>query len=182
MSDKTIRVRDLDFEPYISSDAVREQITQLAGVINKDYAEVVCPLLLITLSGGIVFGGELFRQLSGDVEIGFVKLSSYGDTTRSSGSVRVDVAPTVDVADRDVIIVEDVVDTGNTIEVLTNMLTQAGARSVKVATLLIKRDVYKKDLPIDYVGFESENIFIIGYGLDYGGLGRNLDGIYKVVK
>lgn len=182
MSGKTIRVRDLDFEPYISSESVRHQITQLAGVINKEYEQVACPLLLVTLNGGIVFGGELFRQLSGDVEIGFVKLSSYGSSTCSSGTVRVDVAPTVDVADRDVIIVEDVVDTGNTIEALTNLLTQAGARSVKVATLLIKRDVYTKSLPVDYVGFESENIFIIGYGLDYGGLGRNLDGIYKVIK
>lgn len=178
-----IKIHDRLFEPYITGEVVRAAVTAVAERINADYRHTnTPPLLMVTLSGGLVFGGELLRQISVDCEVGFVKLSSYGSGMHTSGRIREDVAPTVSTIGRDVIIVEDVVDSGNTIEALDAMFKSAGAASVRVATLLIKREVYSKNIPIDYVAIESENKFIIGYGLDYDGLGRNLDGIYTVIE
>lgn len=182
-SKKTITLHGKTFELYIPATDIHPAITQLAKRISEDYRDARRPVLLVTLNGAVVFGGELFRQLDGEFEIAFVKLSSYGKNMSSQGEVRVDIPLTIDVAGRDVIIAEDVVDTGRTIRKLHHMLTQAGAKSIRTATLLLKPDVYARQadpLPVEYAALESQERFIIGYGLDYDGLGRNLEAIYAV--
>lgn len=166
----------------MSADAVHQAIKQVALQINQDYADCECPLLMITLNGGIVFGTELFRQIEGNCEVGFVKFSSYKNELYSSGKATLEIPPTIDVKGRDVILAEDIVDTGNTLVELMRIFTEAGAASVRIATLLIKREVYDKQYAIDYVGLESEDLFVVGCGLDYAGLGRNLNGIYKIIE
>ena len=165
----TLTIRDLRFEPYIPAEKIHAAITALAERINRDYGTAHRPLLLVTLSGAVVFAGELFRQLDGP-----------------SGHVAVDVPPTADVRDRDVIVAEDVVDTGTTIHRLHTLLTQQGARSIRVATLLLKPAIYyhqptrPNPLPIDYVALEAEPKFIVGYGMDYDEQGRNLGALYTL--
>ncbi|MCH5305823.1 MAG: hypoxanthine phosphoribosyltransferase [Rikenella sp.] len=184
--EKPITLFDRRFELYIPEPVIHTAISDVAARINRDYAEAVRPLLLVTLSGAIVFAGELFRQLEGPFEIAFVKVSSYGAETTSSGRVAVEVPPTAAVEGRDVIIAEDVVDTGHTIHALHAMLAEQGARSIRVATLLLKPDPYYRQperpepLPVDYAALEAEPRFIVGYGMDYDGLGRNLGALYAV--
>lgn len=174
------------FELYIPAETIHRAITRVAEQINRDYTDARHPLLLVTLSGAVVFGGELFRQLRGPFEIAFVKLASYGAGTTSSGVVSVDVPLTADVHGRDVLIAEDVVDTGTTIHRLRDMLNECGARSIRVATLLLKPDIYyhrperPNPMPIDYVALESEPKFIVGYGMDYDEQGRNLGALYTL--
>lgn len=175
-----MRIHDIDFEPYISSDHIEEAISKLAERINTDYADRDSPLLaLITLSGAIIFASQLCKQLKVPVELAFVKCSSYGVTTHSSGDVKFEVEPTTDIKGRDVLVLEDIVDTGNTWVALNKYIKEHGAQSVRIATLLLKEEVYDKDLPLDYVALRVENRFLIGYGLDYNQLGRNLNGIYR---
>lgn len=178
--EQTLTVRDRRFRLYIPEEDLHAAVSRIAGEINRDYASAVRPLLLVTLNGAFVFAGELFRQLDGPFEVAFVKLSSY-EGLGTSGTVHVDIPLTTEVAGRDVLIAEDVVDTGTTIQRLHELLAERGARSVRTATLVLKPTVYNRranPLPIEYVGVESEPRFIIGYGLDYDGLGRNLAGIY----
>lgn len=182
----TLTIRDRRFRLHTPEPAIHAAISKVAETINRDYAEAERPLLLVTLSGAFVFAGELFRQLDGPFEVAFVKLSSYGSGVTSSGNVTVDIPPTTDIRGRDVIIAEDVVDTGNTVHELHAVLTACGARSIRVATLLLKPETYYNrperpdPLPVDYVALESEPVFIIGYGMDYDGLGRNLGALYAV--
>lgn len=174
-------IHNLNFELYISADTMRDNIEQVAMQIDADFARNQDPpLFMVTLGGAIVFAADLCRKLSFASEWSYVKCSSYHDAMKSSGKIRFELEPTISPLGRDVIVLEDIVDTGNTYEVLHRYLMERGARSVKIATMLIKRDVYDKDLPIDYVAAESDNIFIVGMGLDYNQLGRNLDGIYKL--
>ena len=182
---RTVTLLDRRFEPYISAERIHTAISELARRINRDYAACTGrPLLLVTLNGALIFAGELFRQLTGDFEVAFVKLSSY-EGIGSTGKVRLDVPVTAEVRGRDIVIAEDVVDTGNTIHALHGLLQQAGARSVRVATLVLKPTVYYRQperpgglLPVDYAAVEVEERFIVGYGMDYDGLGRNLGAIY----
>lgn len=181
-----LTIHDRRFGLYMPETAIHSAISRVAAQINHDYTQAERPLLLVTLNGAFVFAGELFRQLTGPFEVAFVKLSSYGSGLTSSGRVAVDVPLTVDVRGRDIIIAEDVVDTGTTIHKLHSMLTEQGAKSVRVATLLLKPETYyhqperPEPLPIDYAAMESEPKFIIGYGMDYDGLGRNLGALYAV--
>ncbi len=142
METRTVTLLDRRFEPYISAERIHTAISELARRINRDYAACTGrPLLLVTLNGALVFAGELFRQLTGDFEVAFVKLSSY-EGIGSTGKVQLDVPVTAEVRGRDIVIAEDVVDTGNTIHALHGLLQQAGARSVRVATLVLKPTVY----------------------------------------
>ncbi len=164
----------------ISGGQVQQAIQRVAQRVNADCrgGKFQRPVALITLNGALVFGGELFRQLEGDWEVGFVKVSSYAADMQSTGDVQVDVPPTVDVAGRDVIVVEDVVDSGKTVKSLLTLLDKVGARSVRIATLLFKPGAYKAGIPIDYVGLPICDEFVVGYGLDYDQAGRNLSAIY----
>lgn len=181
----TLTIHDRRFRLHTPENAIHTAISKVAADINRDYADAERPLMLVTLNGAFVFAGELFRQLAGDFEVAFVKLASY-EGLGTSGNIKIDVPLTTNVRGRDVIIAEDVVDTGNTIHKLHAMLTEQGAKSVRVATLLLKPETYyhqperPKPLPINYVALESEPAFIIGYGMDYDGLGRNLGALYVV--
>ncbi len=170
------------FESYIPESTLQKAIRKVAARINLDYASSQKPpILLVTLNGAFLFGAELYKELTPGFELGFVKLASYGSGTKSSGKVRVEIAPTVPIRGRDVIVVEDVVETGNTIETLYKLLTEAGAKSIRTATLLIKPNLYLKSIPIDYMALEIEDRFVVGFGLDYNQQGRNLRDIYQLV-
>lgn len=176
----TATLHGRQFRLLIPTPQVQEAIRQVAREVNADYRNGTFrrPLVLVTLSGALVFGGELFRQLEGDFELGFVRAFSYGSGMESAEDVRIELSGAVDVAGRDVLVVEDVVDSGRTAESLRTLLCKAQARRVWIATLLFKPEAYRGALLIDYVGLRIEDRFVVGYGLDYDQAGRNLNAIY----
>lgn len=178
-----MQINNLNFEPYISAATLREQTVRVAAQISRDYADSTTPpLIIITLGGAVIFAADLVRSLDFVTDIAFVKCSSYHNSLTSSSKITFELPLTISARGRDVIVIEDIVDTGNTYVVLHDYLTAQGATSIRIATMLIKKDVYKKTLPIDYVAHEVDDIFVIGSGLDYNQLGRNLDGIYRLSK
>lgn len=175
-----IQVLDKKFQPYIKSEQIREQIIKLAGQINKDYTDTR-PLFIAILNGSFMFAADLFKELTIDAEICFIKLASYKGT-RSTGNVITSIGLDEPLNNRHVIIVEDIVDTGKTLhEFLPQLLSQRPA-SLKIAALLHKPEALAFPLTIDYLGFSVPNKFLLGYGLDYDGLGRNLKEIYQLVE
>ncbi len=175
---QSIRLGDKTFIPYITEEKIRAAVKNVAGQINSDL-EGKHPLFLVVLNGSFLFAADLVRDVKLECEISFVKLASYHGT-ESSGKIKELVGLNEDIAGRDVIIVEDIVDTGNTIVHIVDQLKKLAPASVRIATLLFKPEAYKKDIPVDYRGLEIPNAFIVGYGLDYNGLGRNLRDIYVI--
>lgn len=175
-----IRINDKDFEISIPEAKIKERVQILAEKINSDYAEKT-PILLCILNGAFMFAADLVRNLDFQPEIIFAKFSSYEgmDTT---GKVKELIGVTADLKGRDVIIVEDIIDTGITMSNLLPKLKTQGAGSVRIATLLMKPDKLSVPLHVDYCAIEIPNEFIVGYGLDYDGLGRNYKDIYTVVE
>jgi len=171
------------FELSVAGEEVDRHIRRLADELNRDYCKAhTVPLIMVTLSGGMMFAGELSKNLRFDCEFAFVKCSSYRDGMNSSGEVNFDVEPTTSPHSRDIIIVEDIVETGNTYCALYRYLQDKGALSIRIASLVVKEDKYDKGLPIDYIGIPIEDRFVIGYGMDFNGLGRNLYGLYQLAK
>lgn len=168
----------LKFEPYITREAIKARIEQLAKEITSDYIGKV-PLLLCVLTGAFPFASDLFREIEGDAEISFIRLKSY-EGTSTSGKVKEIMGLTEDLENRDIIIVEDIIDTGKTMSKLVDDLRAKNPASIKIATLLFKPESLKCDVRPDYVGFTISPKFIIGYGLDLDGLARNLKDIYVV--
>ena len=163
-----------DLEKILKTETeIQEKIKHLGEQISKDY-EGKNPVMICILKGGIVFLSDLMRTISINVELDFMSLSSYGDSTKSSGVVRIKKDIDVDLSNRDVIIVEDIVDSGLTLKYLDEYFMQHNPSSVKICTLLDKPKAHKIDLKIDYVGFEVGNEFVVGYGLDYAQKYRNL--------
>ena len=176
--DKKIKLHDKYFKPFISNSEMEEAIDRLADRINADFKDSDdVPVFLCVLNGAIMFTAEMMKRLNFKAELVSIKLSSYQGTA-STGTVLIPIGLTAPVTDRRVIIFEDIVDTGNTIVALKEMLLSKGAREVRICTMLLKPDVYQKDAVLDYVGKEIPNAFIVGYGLDYDELGRNLPDIY----
>lgn len=173
-----IHLRGLSFENYISQEQLLEAIDKVAKQINTDFAGKE-PLFIVVLNGAYKFATELLSRFEGNCEIEFLKLSSY-DGTSSTGEVITHIPLDVDLEDRDVIVVEDIVDSGNTLEKITDMLVSGGVGKFRIASLFFKPGSYTKEYKIHYVGLEIPNDFIVGYGLDYNGLGRNLNSIYKL--
>lgn len=176
---ENITVKDKEFEIYITSDKIQEAVGHLAEKINEDL-KGENPLFISVLNGSFIFAADLLKKIKIDCGISFIKLASYQGTS-STGDVRTLVGLDEDVKDRSVIIVEDIVDTGNTIVNLVEQLTSMGPKQIKIATLLFKPDSYDKDITIDYKALEVPNDFLVGYGLDYDGLGRNHEHIYSLV-
>lgn len=173
-----VTLHDKQFELYISGADIRKRIGALGEKINVDYTGKK-PLLIAVLNGSFMFAADLMRELTVQAEISFVKVASYHGSV-SSGAVSELIGLTEHIEGRDIIVVEDIVDTGTTLVKVYDMLTERHPASVRVATLLLKPDAYNKSIPVDYAAMEIPNDFIVGYGLDYDGLGRNLRDIYKI--
>ena len=171
-----ITVKDKSFRPYISEEDIQASVKSVALKINNDYKESV-PIFLGILNGSFMFFGDLLKSINLDCTVSFVKLASY-EGTNSTGTVNELIGLKEDVEGKDIILIEDIVDTGNTLVKLHEILSKKNPKSIKIATLLYKPAAYKKEHTIDYVGLEIPNAFVLGYGLDYDGLGRNLSSIY----
>lgn len=178
---KQIKLKDKTFRVSIPYEEISKAIDKVAEKINSDFngCEDI-PVLLCVLNGSIMFMGELMKRLDFNCQIVSTKLTSY-DGTSSTGRVKQALGLTADITERRVIIVEDIVDTGNTIVELQKILAEAGAAESKVCTMLYKPEACRKDIVLDYVAMEIPNDFIVGFGLDYDELGRNFKDIYTLV-
>ena len=173
-----ITLFDKTFRPYIPQADIEKSIARIALELDRDNAgREDIPILLCVLHGAILFTAELMKRISFPCQLASVKATSYVGT-KSTGNVGFDLGLTADVKGRRVIILEDIVDTGTTIQALSDLLLERGATDVKICTLIFKEEAYHGALPIDYVGIRIENKFIVGYGLDYDEIGRNLTDIY----
>lgn len=175
-----IQVLDKKFQPYLTVAQIDEQIKRLAADINKEYAGKR-PLFIAILNGSFMFASDLFKELTIDAEICFIKLASYKGT-RSTGHVITSIGLDEPLKDRHVIVVEDIVDTGKTLNEFLPQLVAQQPASLKIASLLHKPDALVHPIKIDYLGFSVPNKFLLGYGLDYDGLGRNLREIYQLIE
>lgn len=153
-----------------------EAVKKVASQINQELKDEL-PVFLVVLNGSFMFASDLLKEISIPCEISFIKVASYHGTS-SSGAVSEIIGLSEDITNRTVVIVEDIVDTGITLEKLVTILNRKNVKQIKVASALLKPDSYKKEYPIDYVGLKIANDFVVGYGLDYDGLGRNLKEIY----
>ena len=174
-----IKVKDKEFSKFIYSDTILDAVSKVADQINQDYADKN-PLFLVVLNGAFMFASDLMKKINIECEISFVKLSSYSGTN-STETVKNLIGINEELKNRSVILVEDIVDTGITIEHMIEELKNFEPLDVKIATLLLKPEKYNKAHKIDYVAIEIPNDFIVGYGLDYDGFARNLPDIYKIV-
>jgi adenylate kinase len=173
-----IKLHDKTFEPYITETEIQLIIKKIAKDITKEYKNKQ-PIIIGILNGSFMFLSDLVKELNFDLEVSFVKFTSY-QGTKSTGTVNELIGFNTNLKGRDIIIVEDIIDTGNTIEKVLNILKSYAVNSVKIATLLYKPTVFDKKCQINYVGLEIPNTFVVGYGLDYNELGRNLKEIYKL--
>ena len=181
MKDEKIQILDKTFKPFIRHERIMEAIDGVAAKINADFQGCTdVPVILCVLNGAIPFTGELLQRLAFPCQLISIKLSSY-QGTKSTGTVLNVMGLTSSVRGRRVIICEDIVDTGNTIVALKEMLLdREGATEVRICTMLLKPEVYNKSVALDYVGMEIPNAFIVGFGLDYNELGRNIPDIYVI--
>lgn len=176
---KTIKVRDKEFGLFISSETIQQTIEDLAIRISDDL-KGKNPLFLVVLNGAFIFAADLLKRITTDCQVSFVKLSSYVGTETTS-TVRELIGLDEVLHGRTVVVVEDIIDTGITMAETMSKLRKLEAKEVLLTTLLFKPNAFRKDFKIDYVGIEIPNDFIVGYGLDYDGFGRNYPDIYKIV-
>jgi hypoxanthine phosphoribosyltransferase len=174
----SIKVHDKEFIPFISEAAIEEQISKLADTLNKEY-EGKKPIFLSILNGSFLFTADLFRKIKIDAEVCFIKLASYKGTS-SSGNVITAIGLDANILGRDIIIVEDIIDTGKTLHHYLPQLEALQPASIKIAVLLNKKEALAFPVKTDYHCFEIPNKFVVGYGLDYDGLGRNIPSIYQL--
>jgi len=170
-------VYDGKFRLLISKEQIEERIRQLGKQISDDYRDKN-PIMIGVLNGGFIFMADLIRHIEIDLEIDFIKISSYGDATVSSGKVQMLKDINADVKGRHLLVVEDIVDTGLSIQYLEKKFMELNPASLKFVSLLLKKDNAKVDYHIHYVGFEIPNEFVVGYGLDHKQILRNLPAIY----
>ena len=175
---KKVSLEDKNFKIFIESAKIQEAIDAVSFKINNDFAKSN-PIFVCVLNGSFMFASDLIKRFNYDCEVTFLKVASY-EGTQSSGSIKELIGLNESISDRHVIIVEDIVDTGATIEAVVKELELLGPKSIKVSTLLYKPLAYKRTFPIDYAAIEVGNEFLVGYGLDYNGLGRNLEEIYII--
>ena len=173
-----IRVHDKNFQPYLTATEVQDAIGRLANEINRDYAGKK-PLFIAILNGAFMFASDLFKRLTIDSEICFIKLASYKGT-KSTGQVLTAIGLDIDLFERHVIILEDIVDTGKTLSQFLPQLSHHQPATIRICALLHKPEATVNPITIDYLGFTIPNKFVVGYGLDYDGLGRNIPEIYRL--
>ena len=175
-----VQVQELFFEKFISTEEIEAAVQKVADDINRDY-DGKNPLLLAILNGSFIFASDLMRKLTIPCEISFVKFASY-DGTLTTSKVKELIGVGEELSGRHIIIVEDIVDTGITMEKLLQDIGEKNPVDVRIACFCFKPDAFEKDFLIDYLGMRIPNDFIVGYGLDYNGFGRNLPDIYKIIK
>lgn len=172
-----MKLKDLEFQEFISAADVQQKVTALARQINDDYRDKT-PLFVPILNGSFIFAADLIKQIELPCRVSFVKISSYAGTA-STGQIKSLIGLEESLFNQDIIIVEDIVDTGLTLQKIAEELKALGTKSVEVVALLRKQPARDKGVYVKYTGFEIDNEFVLGYGLDYDGLGRNLREIYK---
>jgi hypoxanthine phosphoribosyltransferase len=175
----SLKVHDKEFIPYITASEIDNEISRVASEINRDYAGKR-PLFIAILNGAFIFAAELFKKINIEAEICFIKLASYKGV-KSTGKVITAIGLDTEIYDRDVIIVEDIVDTGKTLSQFLPTLEHQHPSSLKIAALLHKPSATVYEIKIDYLGFTIPDKFVLGFGLDYDGLGRNIKEIYQLV-
>lgn len=174
-----IQVLDKKFQCYLSAEKIQARISELATLIQNDYQgkQVV---FVVVLKGAFIFASDLIKQVDLPCEIAFIRVKSY-QGTETTGRVDEIMGMTTDVYGKDVVVIEDIVDTGITIEKVIKILTYKSCKSIQIASLLYKKEAFKGEKEPKYIGFEIENKFVVGYGLDYNEKGRNLPEIYQLV-
>ena len=173
-----IKINDKTFEPYVSAEELNQIAERMASEVYQDLQESR-PIFIAVLNGSFMFAADFLRHYKGECEISFVKMASYKGT-QSTGKVHQLIGLSTPVEGRDVVILEDIIDTGNTLEEIYRIFEDKKVNSFRVATLFFKPDAYKKDLKIDYVGKPIPNRFIVGYGLDFDEIARNLPQVYQL--
>lgn len=177
---ENVKVRDKEFSLFLNEEDIAKGVEQVAEMINLDM-QGRDPLFLCVLNGAFIFASDLLKKVEVDCEISFVKLSSYVGT-QTTNTVRELIGLDHNLDGRTVVVIEDIIDTGITMAYTLDKLRKLGASDVRIATLLFKPEAFQKDYAIDYVGIVIPNKFIVGYGLDYDGHGRNLPDIYKIIE
>jgi len=173
-----VQVHDKIFSTFISAQKIQTRVAEMGAEIDRDY-KGKNPLLIGVLNGSVIFMADLLRNIKTPCEIGFIRVSSY-EGTSSSGKVKNVMGLEDDIQNRDVIIVEDIIDTGDTAVYLIDEIKKKNPASIRFATILLKPDALRHKLNCEYVGFEIPPAFVVGYGLDYDGWGRNLADIYQL--
>jgi hypoxanthine phosphoribosyltransferase len=173
-----ISIKDKIFVPYITANSIKQRVAEIGNEISKDYKDE-CPVLIGVLNGSFIFLSDLAKNISIPVEISFIKVSSYSGTS-STGSVKNVLGLDIDLKERSVIIVEDIIDTGLSIKHLVEIIQSENPKSIAITSLLLKPDALLYPVKADYVGFEIPNKFVVGYGMDFDGLGRNLSELYQL--
>lgn len=181
MPAKIITVNNEQFAPFIDEKKIRTRVKKLGKKISKDYKGRV-PIFIGVLNGSFVFFSDLIRQITIDCEVDFLKLSSYGDAKVSSGNVHLIKDLNCQVMNRDIIIVEDIIDSGLSIDFIRRVIMAQKPKSFAVVSLLYKSKAVKIDFPIKYIGFKIPNDFVVGYGLDYAQKGRNIPAVYRILE
>jgi hypoxanthine phosphoribosyltransferase len=175
-----MKLKDLEFRKFISEEKIQNKIKELAGQINTDYAGKT-PVILPILNGSFMFASDLMKELTIPCRISFVKVSSYAGT-QSTGQLKTLIGHDESLFNQDILILEDIIDTGLTLEKILVELRGLGAKSVEAISLLRKQPAREKGIGVKYIGFDLDLEFVLGYGLDYDGLGRNYKDIYKQVE
>lgn len=175
-----VKIKDKDFEVFIKNNQILKRVKELGAQISSDFADKE-PVILPILNGAFLFAGDLIKEISIDCEVSFVKTQSY-EGTESTGNIKKLIGLDLELKGRHVILVDDIVDTGLTMYSLVEEIKSHSPASLHVTTLLLKPEALQKELEIKYVGFTIPTKFVVGYGLDYDGLGRNLKDIYQIIK
>lgn len=175
-----IQLHDKAFTPFISAQEIDFALANIAEQIENDFSNEV-PIFIGVLNGAFMVVSDLLKKYQSPCEVSFIKLASYEGTT-STNNVKQLIGLNQNLEGRTVIIVEDIVDTGSTLEELKDLFKKQNVKHFKIATLFLKPEAYKKDIKLDYVGIRIPNKFIVGYGLDFNGLGRNLSEVYQVIE
>jgi hypoxanthine phosphoribosyltransferase len=174
-----MKIKDLSFQEFIDAQRIQQKVRDVAIQINKDYADKM-PLFLPVLNGSFMFASDLLKEIEIQCKISFVKVNSYSGT-QSTGQLKTLLGHEESLFNQNIIIVEDIVDTGLTLQRILDELRSLGTKSVEVVALLRKKSARDRQVDVKYVGFEIEEEFVLGYGLDYDGLGRNTKNIYKLI-
>lgn len=175
---KLIQLHDKEFVPFISAEEISFAIKQMAAQVEDDFCDEI-PVFIGILNGAFMVVSDFMKQYKSPCEVSFVKMASY-EGTSSSGEAKQLIGLNQDLTGRTVVVIEDIVDTGHTVEELKAIFKKQNVAHFKIATLFFKPEAYKKDIKIDYVGIRIPNKFIVGFGLDYDGLGRNLPEVYQL--